>query len=43
MLAHSFYESDNHAIRYVEALAQQGDSVKVIPLQREVLLIPAAE
>lgn len=34
MVTHSFYETDNRVTRYAEALAQRGDEVDVIALQR---------
>jgi glycosyltransferase involved in cell wall biosynthesis/rhamnogalacturonyl hydrolase YesR len=34
MVTHSFYETDNRVTRYAEALAQRGDDVDVIALQR---------
>jgi glycosyltransferase involved in cell wall biosynthesis/rhamnogalacturonyl hydrolase YesR len=36
MVTHSFYETDNRVTRYAEALAQRGDEVDVIALQRNV-------
>ena len=34
MVTHSFYESDNRVVRYAEALADRGDQVDVLALQR---------
>ena len=37
MIAHSFYETDNRVMRYAETLAQRGDHVDVLALQRDGL------
>jgi glycosyltransferase involved in cell wall biosynthesis len=41
MIAYSFYETDNRVMRYAETLAQRGDYVEVLALQRGGL--PAEE
>jgi len=35
MIAYSFYETDNRVMRYAETLAQRGDHVDVLALQRD--------
>lgn len=42
MVTHSFYETDNRVTRYAEALAQRGDEVDVLALQRNAA-IPSEE